>query len=93
MDSIDLRKPFNHYSVIIYYAAVNLEERSYICFDSEYVYSYIDSLLVEGDIPNVKNTTIEIYYLGDNRILNWKMRKLGVLDTSSNIHGLIRKAS
>ena len=80
-DRVDTSKKFNHCSVMLYYASVNLNEKSSLGFYSNYVYSPINGDFVTSSNSQVENTQVVVYSIDDSRNLHWKRRKIGLSNT------------
>ena len=81
MDGVDTSKKFNYYSVILYYADVNLKEKPSLGFHSECVYSPINGDFVTRSSSQVENKPAVIYSIGYSRNLRLKQRKIGLSNT------------
>ena len=75
LEDANLSLPFNHCTVIIYYAGDNLKESSKLGIHSDCVYSVRDGCYVKIDNSQIQNTPTVVYSLGDTRSLYWKRRQ------------------
>ena len=75
LEDMDLTLPFNHCTVIVYYAGEYLKESSKLGIHSDCVYSARDGCYVKKDNSQIQNTPTVIYSLGDTRTLHWKRRR------------------
>ena len=71
----DMIKKFNRCSAILYYAGMNLKEKSFLGFHSGFVYSPINGEFVTRLNFQVENTPSVIYSIGDSRNLYWKVER------------------
>ena len=78
MDGVDVSKKCNDCSVVLYYAGVNLKEKSSLGFHSNCAYSPINGYLVTSSNYQVENTSAVICSIDDSRNSYWKRRKIGL---------------
>ena len=76
LEHANLTLPFNHCTVIVYYAGEYLKESSKLGMHSDCVYSVSDGSYVKKDNSQIQNTPTVIYSLGDTRCLHWRRRQL-----------------
>ena len=76
LQDANLSIPFNHCTVIVYYAGEYLKESSKLGIHSDCVYSVRDGCYVKKDNSQIQNTPTVIYSLGDTRSLHWKRRQI-----------------
>ena len=71
----NLEMPFNHCTVIVYYAGEASKEYSRLGMHSDCVYSVQDGSYVKNDNSQAQNSPTVIYSLGDTRSLHWSRRQ------------------
>ena len=74
LDGVNLDLPFNHCTVIIYYAGDNLKKQASLGMHADCVYSPRDGKFKKDSNSQVENTPAIIYSIGDERVLNFKRR-------------------
>jgi len=74
LEDANLTLPFNHCTVIVYYAGEYLKESSKLGMHSDCVYSVRDGCYVKRDNSQIQNTPTVVYSLGDTRSLHWSRR-------------------
>ena len=74
----------NHCSVILYYVGLELKRCFRLGFHSDYVFSTQNGTFVSSSNSQVKNTTAEIFLLGDSCVLNQRKRILSKIKRSRN---------
>ena len=75
LDDANLDLPFNHCTVLLYYAGDSLKKHARMGKHSDCVYSVQNGCYVKKDNSQVQNTPTVIYSLGDTRSLHWTRRK------------------
>jgi len=75
LDDANLDMPFNHCTVLVYYAGDSLKKHARLGMHSDCVYSVNTGFYVKKDNSQVQNTPTVIYSLGDTRSLHWSRRK------------------
>ena len=75
LDNANLDLPFNHCTVLVYYAGECLKKHARLGMHSDCVYSVHNGSYVKKDNSQVENTPTVVYSLGDTRSLHWSRRK------------------
>jgi len=75
LDDANLDLPFNHCTVLVYYAGKSLKNHARMGMHSDCVYSVHNGCYVKKDNSQVQNTPTVVYSLGDSRSLNWIRRQ------------------
>jgi len=75
LDDANLDLPFNHCTVLVYYAGECLKKHARLGMYSDCVYSVHNGSYVKKDNSQVQNTPTVVYSLGDTRSLHWSRRK------------------
>ena len=81
LENVNMKHPFNHCTVLIYYAGEGLKERSKLGYHTDCVYSPTTGKYKDKDNSQVDNTPAVIYSIGSTRNLNWKKRRIGKNET------------
>ena len=75
LDDANLDLPFNHCTVLMYYAGDSLKSNAKLGMHSDCVYSAQNGTYIHKDNSQVQNTPTVVYSLGDTRLLHWNRRK------------------
>ena len=75
LENVNMKHPFNHYTVLIYYATEGLKEHSSLGYHTDCVYSPDTGEYKDKANSQVENTPTVIYSIGSKRKLNWKKKK------------------
>ena len=75
LDDANLDYPFNHCTVLMYYASKSLKSHAKLGMHSNCVYSAQNGLYIKKDNSQVQNTLTVMYSLGDTWLLHWMRRK------------------
>ena len=76
LDSVDLTSPFNHCTVLIYYADKGTGRKSSMGFHSDCTYKNKNGAFDYLRNSQQVNTPTVVLSLGDTRTLHWKRRHL-----------------
>lgn len=74
MIGVDLRQKFNHCTILIYYTGKGLKKSTSLGYHTDYVYSPSTGKYDSKSNTQEENTPVVIYYIGDNRKLNWRCK-------------------
>ena len=77
LKDVDMKVPFNHCTVLIYYAGEGLKKHSKLGYHTDCVYSPATGKYKETANSQVNNTPAIIYSIGSTRKLNFKKRRIG----------------
>lgn len=75
VDDVNLDLPFNHCTVLVYYAGESLKNHARMGMHSNCVYSVQNGCYVKKDNSQVQNTPTVVYSLGDTWSLHWIRRQ------------------
>ena len=78
LGDVKVTHPFNHCTVLLYYAGKGLKKTSSLGYHTDCVYSSSDGLFNKKANSQVENTATAIYSIGDTRELNWTKRRMNV---------------
>ena len=76
LNSVDLSEPFNHCTVLIYYADIETGRKSSMGMHSDCTYKTKDGTFDYARNSQEDNTPTVVLSLGDTRCLKWKRRHL-----------------
>ena len=76
LESTDLSKKINYYTIIMYYAGANLKQSSSLGMHCDCIYSPTDGSFARKANSQVENTPAVIYSIGDCRVLNLKKQNI-----------------
>ena len=81
----NMETPFNHCTILIYYAGKCLKQYSSLGYHTDCVYSPSTGKYLSKQNSQVENTPAVIYSLGDTRCLRWKVRRIGLSQSGRNV--------
>ena len=76
LDSVDLTTPFNHCTILLYYASNDTKEKSILRPHTDCQYSHNTGLFLKSANSQLKNTATVVYSLGSSRNLKWSRRQM-----------------
>ena len=85
IDKCDLRKKFNHCTILLYYAGDGLKQNTSLGFHTDCVYSVHNGEYMSKSNSQVANTPAVIYSIGDTRYLKWQLRKIGISQSGRKV--------
>ena len=75
LENVNMKHPFNHCTVLIYYAGEGLKEHSKLGYHTDCVYSPTTGKYKDKANSQVEVTPAVIHSIGSTRKLNWKKKK------------------
>ena len=76
LDDTNLTQKFNHCTILLYYAGIELKEKTTLGYHTDCVYSSTTGEYDTKYNSQVANTPAVIYSIGDTRELKWKFRNI-----------------